>query len=578
MSDNPFAKYQQQAAEENPFAKYRAPPPPAAPSGPLSQDEPFFKEPIPIRGLVDPVINFLTGPARDLGARIGAGAVSPPIDPASRAQFYQRANAARNALALPESSGGQAVSQALSLPGQVIGAGAQALGNAVLGPRTAAAVAPYAGAAADVLPLVGARMGAARAASRPESMIPRPEAMAARNAGYVMPPGEIMERPGIGMRALAGGGGKYKTQQVFSEANQANTDSLARQAIGLKGNRPIRPVDFDLARAPAKRAYDDLDKATPRVALSSDPKFRQEVETIGVPKADVEKTFPDMAQNPSIVALRKQVAASADGSTAVIRKKIADLRFDAQRNFRALDANSHQLGLAQRQAADVLENAVERSIGYGRNGVRALGLVKQAEDRLARARSVPHVYSPGGIPGAMRGLERAQQALRDTMAQVTPEQRVKAAEMLDQFRDARRTFAKVFDIEAATNRATGHVNARRLATMRRSYNRPFTGSLKAIADAYDAFPHLTQEPTFGREDYSVFDAYGAGASLLHGHPVGAAAIMARAPIRRALTGPRAQARMFRRPRPLESATSGALAGAAATPQDNRPLRTSVVGP
>lgn len=583
----PWEKYRQQQqaapAADGPWTKYQQ-----RPAAPQQGYHPsFWQEPISIEGVVNPLVNFATGPARDLGARIGAAITSPPVDQASRTKFYDTMQRARGALALPENRTGQAVSSALSIPGQIIGQGVEALSRSVIGPKATEAIAPVAGAVADVAPLVGARIAGARAAApRPTALTPRPQAVAARNAGYFLPPEEIMAQPSQTARMLSGLSGKVKKQQSFSEINQENTNALARQAAGLSEGAHLNKATFDNAKAETGKAYAELAKSVPRIALAADPSFQRAVARVGVQEGALEQYFPSAARNPEIVSLRQDLLRNATAPTDVVRRQIAELRFKASQNMRKRDdAQAHQTGLAQRQAASVLEDAVERSIGYGENGVGAFARYNQAQKRLQHAEDVvagkSRLPAPGGIPSARIGLATAREALKQQLSQVTPMAKARAAELLQSYRAARQRFAKLYDIESATNLATGDVLARRIAGLR-NLGHPMTGELGQIADTFDAFPKQMQSPSsFGRsEDYSILDLFGAGMALPH-HPAAAAAILGRSPARAALTSPWMQGRMFNRPLPFTSPTRGGLYGTAAVDRGDdarRPLRVSPTGP
>jgi len=74
-----------------------------------------------------------------------------------------------------------------------------------------------------------------------------------------------------------------------------------------------------------------------------------------------------------------------------------------------------------------------------------------------------------------------------------------------EYQAARQLIAKSHDIEAATNPATGDVNAAKIAQL--SMKRPLTGSLNSIADTALAFPKVMQNPSKfgGVEPLSTLD-------------------------------------------------------------------------
>jgi hypothetical protein len=106
---------------------------------------------------------------------------------------------------------------------------------------------------------------------------------------------------------------------------------------------------------------------------------------------------------------------------------------------------------------------------------------------------------------------------------------------VDAYRAARQLIAKSYDVEGATNTATGDVNARGLARLA-DKGRPLTDELDTIAQAASAFPKALQPPAgFGHnETWSALDFFGGAAAVAHGNPGVAAGIMLRPAARAAL--------------------------------------------
>lgn len=535
--------------------------------------------------IVPPVVNTLDYPIRDVVGRAYGmmpwfgGAV--PIDEASRKKFYDVRQRVLDLTALPETEGGKVISDVAAIPGQVVGAGVDAASRAIIGPKATTAIAPYAGLAADVAPIVGGELAAARAATKPLGMIPEPAAVSARDAGYRLPPEEISEQPSVASRLMSATSGKVKKQQAFSEVNQANTNRLAAKALGLPASyrAKLTPATLEKVRKSAGAVYDKIRTVAPETVLGADPDFRQAIGSVGARSAEVEAYFPETERNPSIMELRADLLRNATAPTDAVMKKIADLRADSQRNWRRHnDPMAHALGHAQRQAADVLEDAVERSISYGKNRISAFADRDQAAERLTLAQQ-NYQWSlskePWEIDIASRNLASAekeftdrQTKLNDALAGMTPKEIADAKALRQQFRDARTTFARSYDIEAATNPATGDVRARRIAALRSGLKRPLTGELAQIADAADAFPRQMQSDFGGLEDWSVLDMFGGGAALASGHPIAAMDILLGRPLSRAvLRSPQWQERMFTRPRPLTNPAAGVVMGTLAVPQN-----------
>jgi len=298
---------------------------------------------------------------------------------------------------------------------------------------------------------------------------------------------------------------------------------------------------------------------------------------VGVRSAEVEKAFPEVANNPKIAELRQQLLQNGVASTDAVMKKISDLRADGARNFRKRDdAQAHALGYAQRQAADVLEDAIERSIGYGPERVAAFAARDAAVQQVANAHAAlsgQRVSAPGGMPAAQATLDAASRNLAAKLAAITPAEIARAAALRGDFQAARQLFAKTYDIEAATNVATGDVVARRIAALRTGLKRPLTGEMKQIADAADAFQKDMQSPAaFGHlEDWSFLDIVGGAAAAAAGHPIVAGTIAGRHPARAALRSEPMQRRMFNRQPVMSSPKAGAYVGEVAMPHEDDPL-------
>lgn len=263
----------------------------------------------------------------------------------------------------------------------------------------------------------------------------RPGFTDARAAGYAIPPIDASSEPGMVPNALAAWGGKIKTQQAASAKNQAVTNSLAAQELGLPADTVLDETTFAKVRQGANRAYQTLEQTATKIPggkIQADNTFLQEVVDLDKRGAELRRDFPELAESPDIQALQdsvlKQEFSPRSGIEAVKR-----LRFQSKANLKAYnDPAKLELGKAQRDAAESLEDLVERNL-----------------------------------------------------ATVSPDA-VKA------YQDARQLIAKSHDIEVATD-PSGNVDARKIASL--SQKRPFTGNLKTIADAAGSFPKAMQNPS-----------------------------------------------------------------------------------
>lgn len=319
---------------------------------------------------------------------------------------------------------------------------------------------------------------------------PRPAALEARKAGYVLPPQMASDKPGIVSNVLAGWSGKIKTQQAASAKNQQVTNALASKALGLPSDIPLTEKTFQTIRDGAGKAYEAVKTAIPSVA--PDKAFAEAVDTLGGANSQAAQHFPGITKNQAIIDLRNELKVAKEFPTDAGIEVVKELRFNAKENLKAIgDPSKHALGLAQRQAADQVDDLIEREIARQTNA-----------------------------DPAKRGLVR-------------------------QYKAARQLIAKTYDVEGATNMATGDVSARGLGRLA-ARGRPLTGELETIANAANAFPKAMQnESSFGgNESYSALDFFGSMGAVAHGRPDVAGAILARPVARSVLLSKPYQNRMM----------------------------------
>lgn len=110
--------------------------------------------------VVAPALNFLDYPVRAGVAAIGSQwpGIDVPSTPEGRQKFWEQRDKILNALEIPETPTGKAVSGIVSLPGQLIGKAAGGISRLALGPKTTEAIAPYTTMAADVAPLAAGKL------------------------------------------------------------------------------------------------------------------------------------------------------------------------------------------------------------------------------------------------------------------------------------------------------------------------------------------------------------------------------------------------------------------------------------
>lgn len=292
----------------------------------------------------------------------------------------------------------------------------------------------------------------------------------AMDAGYKLNPA-TMENPSMLSKLLGGWSGKVKTQQAASAANQETTNSLAAQELGLPHDTTLDDNVFSSVRTMAGKSYQAVKDFVPRI--TPDEGFQADVKNLGALNGDLAKDFPELVRNDDISALAENLAKKDSFSTSAGIDAVKTLRASGAKNLQAIgDPQKNALGFAQRQAAEAIDSLMERNI------------------------------TASGDPDLVQNYQAARQLL-----------------------------AKSYDIEAATNPATGDVSAAKIAQI--SMRRPLSGDLKTIGDTALAFPKAMQNPgKFGGvEPLSTLDLGAAGFAATKGKYGLAAGLLGKPAIR-----------------------------------------------
>lgn len=289
---------------------------------------------------------------------------------------------------------------------------------------------------------------------------------AAQEAGYVLPPNMASETPGAVASAVQSLGGEIKTQQLASVKNQAVTNKLATKAIGLPEGTLLNEAAFRTARAPALQTYKEMASSIPQIA--ADDEFKTFTSDLGGRSKAAATRFPNVMKNEGVNELGADLSKLDGASPQEAMDLVRTLRAEAKANLKAFDdPKKTALGQAQKKAADAVDALMERN------------------------------------------LEKTH------------------PDLVQQYREARQLLAKSYDVEEATNTATGNVSAHHMSRLAKK-GRPLTGELKVIADTATSFSKATQDPSaFG--GYKRWSAVDAGVALgsLFTNPTLTAAIAAR---------------------------------------------------
>lgn len=365
--------------------------------------------------------------------------------------------------------------------------------------------------------LVGSKLPAPQAGKQapanfvktnPETAVRDATLRAAQAEGYVVPP--ATSNPTVLNRAAEGASGKIATAQQAAVRNQAVTNRLAKQAVGLANDAPLTPESLASLRETAGQVYKQVAGAGRIVA---DDQYLQDLTQLGKGVDEIAKDFPEAnvgAREQIDKLVNSLLRDSFDSSSAL--KYLRQLRADAAGNLssaaRNPDPAKQALGMAQREAASTLEDLIGRH------------LTQSGQPELAQS-----------------------------------------------FEQARRLIAVSHTVENALNEATGNVSAAKLATQLKG--KPYGGELQVAAKFAQAFPKAAKEVNESMPGISPLDYYGSlGAAGIFGSPHLLALPALRMAIREALLSPYGQRAALattkaagEAPQTLGMPTATALAGA-----------------
>lgn len=308
-----------------------------------------------------------------------------------------------------------------------------------------------------------------------------------RRLGYKAPPATVNQES-TAARAIESIAGKESMKQTSAVANQKVTNRLVREEFGLPSSAPLRVSTLKGIRDKAGTVYQAVKNSGEVV---TDQQYLDELTNLSSSADEVLADFPDLnfAGSEAITNLQNGLLRekfSANGALAAIK----ELRSNASKNlaWNVEDPAKKSLGLAQREAAGIIEDQVIR-----------------------------HLTAQG------------------------------KAGLATQFDKARQTIAKTYSVQAALNEGSGNVVAGKLAAQLRK-GKPLGGNLEKIARfASSVDAGIVKEPT-GSPGVSALIASlstaGGAGGLALGNPalaVTAAAVpLSREMVRRSLLTQTAQ--------------------------------------
>lgn len=268
-----------------------------------------------------------------------------------------------------------------TLAGGAVGGAAAGLVN----PEDAVTGAAVGGALPGALKVAGAGGEALGRMVRGPAQTPDAAAavLAARNAGYVIPPTQA--NPTLTNRLLEGMSGKITTAQNASARNQAVTNAKAAAAVGLPTDQPITAQALKAVRDAAGQAYDAVGQAG---TIRPGQAYNDALDKIVRPHLVAVAGFPNAKPSPVITMVDSLRSDVFDAASAVA--KIKELRSAADDAFRT---GNTDIGRASKKASQALEDVLEAHLQSTGN-TEGLKAFKDARQLIAKTYTVEKALNP----------------------------------------------------------------------------------------------------------------------------------------------------------------------------------------
>lgn len=314
-----------------------------------------------------------------IGSALGTAAAAAPTAAIPGANTYTGSAAVGGLLgALQPTSEGESVAgnAAMGAAGGLLG---QGLGNAV--GKTLAGRA------------------SAKAAQGVENATRDATMKAGQGAGYVVAPANA--NPTAWNRLLQGLAGKTATGQRAAMMNQATTNRLAKEAIGLSPDAELSKEALGVVRKEAGRAY-EVFKGIDEIPLGDE--YMANVLKAAKPYLDTAKEIPELANKEIQDAIKLANRQSISGNGMIEVTKV--LRENADEAFLA---GKKGLGRVLKGISDSMEDAAERHLA-STGDETALGAFRNARQTIAKTYTLEKALNPGtgNIVASKLGAELAK--------------------------------------------------------------------------------------------------------------------------------------------------------------------------
>lgn len=248
----------------------------------------------------------------------------------------------------------------------------------------------------SALPAVGGAVAQRTQASNPaiqaavadaatENATRRATLAAGREAGYVLPPSQV--NPSLATNTLESIGGKAAMNQEAAIRNQAVTNRLAKQALGIPENVDITETVLEDIRRTSAQPYETIGQLATRARADLDALIQS------TQSASAHQT----AANQAVPAVADQIRSLSKIAGADINA-LRDARFRANQGFRHYERSADPDALTSARAAQAEADALETAIEQAAVEAGAPEIVNQlraARQRIAQTYDVERALNIG---------------------------------------------------------------------------------------------------------------------------------------------------------------------------------------
>lgn len=516
---NPWEKYGAvaQTGDPKPWEKYGAPPTKTADAPHGTSEQPKQRTGGFAEAVVEPALQMATGaiakPVSDVAglAALGKEAISPTPGGGDPLGFKREV---QNRLTYePRTKAGQMSAEynPLALAGKGIGWGSEKAGSAIRGNAGADTLRGAVGNAVQEgltqLPqFVGAKAGEAVGKG-----IPKAQAALDEKKGLNAPLDEARDRfqqaglttPPEETSWVSGIPGLAKIDKWISPKNQPEFNQLIAQQFNLPKGVALSKEELERVRNEAGNSYAKLVESG----------YGKEITEKGVPQTITSpilgksgKPITRTVETPEVT--RKLGLQVTPEFKAAIDKQLTNvetkLKADPE-TFKSLKASARLLRQYQKSEFEP-KIAMEQ--------IKQLRKDANTEFKSDDPSKMASAFTRKEIANQLEGL------FEDNL------KRTGNTKLLNEFRQARKTIAQTYDVEAALD-PVGNIDARKLYLI--SKKKPLSENLKLVADYAGTFPKGAQKSVEGKQAMSPFDWMFALGTSAAGHiGIAAADIVGRA--------------------------------------------------